>query len=583
MSLQLRAAPEALIRQRTVPTLNEPLSENALVHRILAARGVRQRQELSFALADIPRPDTLPSIVEAVQRLLSARDNNERVLIVGDYDCDGATSTVVALQGLAMLGFRDVDYLIPDRFEFGYGLSPAITDVAHQQYQPQLIVTVDNGVASVEGVERAREHGIDVVVTDHHLAPEILPDAVSIVNPNLPGASFPGNNLAGVGVIFYTLLAVRAQLKERGDPYANARLTELLDLVAIGTVADVVPLDAINRTLVEQGLRRIRAGSTRPGILALLKIAGRDSETITTEAIGFGIGPRLNAAGRLDDMRIGVQCLLSETNHTASEFAEQLNSLNSSRQSIESDMRSDAVAQLDNLQLEGRSGVDTFAICLMNESWHQGVIGILAGRVKEATYKPVALFTVDDGEHLKGSVRSIPGVHIRDVLQNIAVQYPQMIAKFGGHAMAAGLTLPIGMFDSFRDAFDAEVRRVMNGELSVREYLTDGQLTESERTLDNARLLARFMPWGQGFEAPLFDDVFRVIRQKAVGRDQSHLKLTLESPESGRSIDAIAFNQEKVNAPEGLVRVVYSLDANLFRGAYTLQLRVQYLEACSLR
>lgn len=577
------ATSKVLIRHRSVPELADPLHENNLAHRILASRGVCSPKELHFALADIPRPDTLPAIDVAVQRLLKARDNEERVLIVGDYDCDGATSTAVALLGMAMLGFRQLDYLIPSRFKFGYGLSPAIADLAHRDYQPQLIVTVDNGVASVDGVERAREHGIDVVVTDHHLAPEILPNAVAIVNPNLPGASFEGRNLAGVGVIFYTLLAVRTHLKVLNDQYASAKLQELLDLVAIGTVADVVPMDALNRTLVEQGLRRIRGGRTRPGVVALLRAAGRQSETVTTQDIGFGVGPRLNAAGRLDDMRIGVQCLLSQTSETATELAEQLNALNVARRSIEANMSKDAAAQLEAMDFAKATGSDAFAICLKDESWHQGVIGILAGRIKEATYKPVVVFTEDDTDNLKGSARSIPGVHIRDVLQNIVATHPGMIAKFGGHAMAAGLTLPKATFASFREAFNEVVGHVLEGQSRRREYLTDGSLCQAERTLDNALLLADLMPWGQGFEAPMFDDSFRVVSQKSVGSDKLHLKLLLESTDSGVRIDAIAFNQAPVDALDKPVRVVYALDANLFRGEYTVQLRVQHLETCSLR
>ncbi|MFK7858692.1 MAG: single-stranded-DNA-specific exonuclease RecJ [Granulosicoccus sp.] len=583
MSVQGGATSQVIIRERVVPTLAKPLHDNSLIHRVLAARGVNDPRELSFSLGDLPRPDTLPDIDVAVERLLVARDNQERVLVVGDYDCDGATSTAVALLGLAMLGFKHLDYIIPDRFAFGYGLSPAIVDVANREYQPQLLVTVDNGVASVEGVARAREHGIDVVVTDHHLAPESLPEAIAIVNPNLPDSNFEGRNLAGVGVIFYTILALRARLRALGDPYADANPAQLLDLVAIGTVADVVPLDALNRTLVEQGLRRIRNGRTRPGILALLKAAKRPSETVSTQDIGFGIGPRLNAAGRLDDMQVGVRCLLSETHDTAEEIADQLNALNASRQSIEKSMRDDAARQLERLGQDSILLKNSYAICLLDESWHQGVIGILAGRIKEARYKPVIVFTEDDADNLKGSARSIPGVHIRDVLQNIAARNPGMIAKFGGHAMAAGLTLSKSGFEKFREAFEEEVRQVLNGHHSQQVYLTDGALAESERTLENARLLVHFMPWGQGFEAPLFNDVFRVVTQRPVGNDQSHLKMLLESPDSGQRVDAIAFNQSSVMAPENLFRVVYSLDANEFRGNSSLQLRVQYLEPCALR
>ena len=334
------------ITRREVPTTAETLHDNELLHRLLAARGVQTLSDSSFSLSDLPHPDTLPNVRSAVDRLMQARENKERVLVVGDYDCDGATSTVVALQGLAMLGFNDVDFIIPSRFAYGYGLSPAIVDLACEAKKPQLLLTVDNGVASVEGVARAACHGIDVVVTDHHLAPQVLPDAVAIVNPNLPDASFASKNLAGVGVIFYLLMAIRSHLKTLNDTHAKAPLSELLDLVAIGTVADVVPLDHVNRKLVEQGLRRIRAGRTRCGVLAILKAAGKKAQGISTQDIGFGIGPRLNAAGRLKDMRLGVQCLMSQDEQEAEDLAKQLQELNQTRRGIESDMLAEAGMQL---------------------------------------------------------------------------------------------------------------------------------------------------------------------------------------------------------------------------------------------
>ncbi len=581
MNLQDKSSVPVGIVRRPVPEVPEPLHDNPLVHRVLSARGVRHRSELLLRLADLPKPAKLPGIDRAVQRLLHARESAERILIVGDYDCDGATSSTVALLGLAMLGFKHVDYVIPSRFELGYGLSPAIVDIAHQEYRADLIVTVDNGVASVDGVVQATAYGIDVVVTDHHLAPEVLPDAVAIVNPNLPGADFESSNLAGVGVIFYTLLAVRAQLKAQRDTFQNAPLQSLLDLVAIGTVADVVPLDCVNRILVEQGLRRIRAGQTRPGVLALLDVAGKSAATITTQGIGFGIGPRLNAAGRLDDMRVGVQCLLSETSDAAMTVARQLQSLNQSRQSIEGDMRKSAQEQLEQLALDSLMVDEQYALCMKDETWHQGVIGILAGRIKESTYKPVVVFTEDDDAHLKGSARSIPGVHIRDVLQNIATLHPGMIVKFGGHAMAAGLTLPKTSFDAFQVAFNAAVKQVLDGTHSAREYLTDGPLSSPELTLENAELLESIMPWGQGFEAPLFCDTFRVISQKVVGT--GHLKMVLEPADSAQRLDAIAFNQPPVPGDDVMLQAVYALDANRFRDRCSLQLRVQHLEACALR
>ena len=572
---------EVAIRQREVPQLAEPLHENALLHRILAARGIRNCSDYSFSLTDIPSPETLPDIAPAVDRLLSARESGERVLVVGDYDCDGATSTAVAMLGLHMLGFRQIDYVIPSRFEYGYGLSPAIVDLAVSQYQAQLIVTVDNGVASVEGVAHARAQGVDVVVTDHHLAPELLPAAIAVVNPNIPGATFEGLNLAGVGVIFYTLLALRSRLKIMGDKYSQAPLPQLLDLVAIGTVADVVPLDKLNRKLVEQGLRRIRTGHTRPGILALLEKSGRRAETISTQDIGFGIGPRLNAAGRLEDMGVGVKCLMSETLDSARLLATELNALNVRRRTIEGGMENDAAAQLAQLNLDGKLNEDTFALCLKDENWHQGVIGILAGRLKEKTHKPVIVFTEDNADNLKGSARSIAGVHIRNALQDIAATHPDMITKFGGHAMAAGLTLPKARFECFKAALNDTVRRQLNGRHSNREYLTDGTLSSSERSLENAILLANCMPWGQGFEAPLFCDRFKVLVQNEVGK--GHLKLMLEAEDAEHKIDGIAFNQSAVVSIGEWVRLVYSLEANHFRSIDSLQLQVRHMEACPLR
>ena len=569
------------IRQREVPQLAEPVHENALLHRILAARGIRHCSDHSFSLADIPAPDTLPDIALAIDRLLRARESGERVLVVGDYDCDGATSTAVAMLGLHMLGFRQLDYLIPSRFEYGYGLSPAIVDLAVREYNAQLIVTVDNGVASIDGVAHANAQGIDVVVTDHHLAPELLPKAIAVVNPNISGATFEGRNLAGVGVIFYTLLALRSRLKIMNDEYSDAPLPQLLDLVAIGTVADVVPLDKLNRKLVEQGLRRIRKGHTRPGVVALLEQAGRRAETITTQDIGFGIGPRLNAAGRLEDMRVGVQCLMSETLESAQLLATELNALNIKRKNIGGNMENDAAEQLAQLNLDGTLDDDTFALCLKDEQWHQGVIGILAGRLKEQTYKPVIVFTEDDDENLKGSARSIGAVHLLDALREIAARHPDMITKFGGHAMAAGLTLPKARFECFKTVFNDAIKQQLNGQHSTREHLTDGSLSSSERSLDNAMLLANCMPWGQGFEAPLFCDRFRVLTQKNVGT--GHLKLMLEAEEYGQKIEAIAFNQSEIVDTGEWVRLVYALEANHFRNVDTLQLQVRHMEACPLR
>ena len=577
-----QASTRVRVSRREVPELSEELHPNPLVHRLLAARGVTDPKELQFGLADLPRPDLLPDIELAVTRLLRARDSGERVLIVGDYDCDGATSTSVALQGLRMLGFEQLDFLIPSRFEFGYGLSPGIVDVAQQEYQPALILTVDNGVASVDGVERARHWGIDVVVTDHHLAPQVLPTATAIVNPNVPGSRFPAVNLAGVGVIFYTLLAIRGQLRQQGDAHAKADLASLLDLVAIGTVADVVPLDRANRTLVEQGLRRIRAGRTRAGVQALLKVAGKDAAGMSTQDIGFGIGPRLNAAGRLADMSVGVRCLMTGSGKEALTLATELNDFNQQRRAIEGDMKAEAEQQLLEHDLDDWQQSSAFSVCLANDGWHEGVIGILAGRIKEKLHRPCVVFTADGDDKLKGSARSIKGVHVRDVLQSIASRRPEMLEKFGGHAMAAGMTLRREYFETFRDMFEAEVRKALDERLPEREFVVDGSLAVEERTLENASLLGNLMPWGQEFEAPLFADRFSVVSHKPVGKEQAHLKLVLASVDGGAALDAIAFNCRFEADIGDVLLAVYSLDINAWRDRQLLQLRVHHLEVAGL-
>lgn len=574
------SASVSIARRESTVELVE-LHANPLINRLLNARGVESKNELDYALADLPRPDTLLGIDAAVERLLTARVKQQRVLIVGDYDCDGATSTTLAVLGLKAMGFEDVDYLVPNRFEYGYGLSPAIIDVALQN-KPNLIVTVDNGVASVDGVEHAKENNIDVVVTDHHLPPAVLPRAVAIVNPNIPGATFPSGNLAGVGVCFYVLLALRARLAKEGIAGSEVKLADYLDLVAIGTVADVVPLDRINRILVEQGLRRIRRGYTRPGVLALLSRAGRVAERITASDIGFAIGPRLNAAGRLDDMTRGIMCLMSESDNEALKLATELDTLNQQRRVIEQKMREEAEAILANDELLTSGDETVFGLVLFDEQWHQGVIGIVAGRLKEQLNKPVIVFAADGDALVKGSARSIPGVHIRDVLDAVATNNPDLIDKFGGHAMAAGLTLARARFSEFTEAFNAEVKRVLDGELPTRELLSDGGLDDKERSMGNAQLLSDISPWGQEFPPPLFDDVFSIEMTRVVGK--GHLKLRLRSVESaggaeyGTVYEAIAFNQPNSYAPGDIVHVAYSLSVNHYRGDQTLQLQVAHIQ-----
>jgi single-stranded-DNA-specific exonuclease len=588
MDTQMMSAPgsvgSASITRRQVAVSDSLLHPNPLVHRILSARGIADASQLQCSLADLAHPDALPDIDKAIDRLLRARELGERIVIVGDYDCDGATSTTVAMLGLAMLGFNDVDYLIPDRFKFGYGLSESVVDLAIEAHAAQLILTVDNGVASISGVAHANSRGVDVLVTDHHLPTDVLPSAVAIVNPVLAQSTFAGRFLAGVGVIFYVLLALRARLARGDDPCGRAPLAQLLDLVAIGTVADLVPLDHTNRILVEQGLRRMRAGHTRPGVQALISASGKTADQLSSQDIGFGIGPRLNAAGRLDDMRIGVQCLLSESEQDAIRLADQLNALNQKRRSIEGEMQRDADSLLSEVALDSTSGAETFAICLMHASWHQGVMGILAGRLKEKHHLPVVIFARDGDCHLKGSARSVPGVHIRDVLQSIAARHPSMIDNFGGHAMAAGLKLSATQFESFRSAFNDAVRSVLKGRRPKREYLTDGGLTGAERSIDNARLLSLLLPWGQGFEPPLFDDSFIVHSSSVAGG--KHLKLKLrdvDDSHSGKLLEAIAFNQSCQLVRGDQIRLIYSLDVNHWRGVDTVQLRIHYLEPASMR
>jgi len=598
MSLNTKSSHQAhstLIHRRPVPETASLLHDDPLVHQILAARGITDREQLSIHLTSLPPPTMLPNIATAVDRLIEAFVANERIVIVGDYDCDGATSTSVAMLGLAGLGFTHIDYVIPNRMEYGYGLSvPIVEDIvagklaavdsASTTLPPTLIVTVDNGVASVEGVAYAAKHSIDVVITDHHLPPNELPAALALVNPHVASVDTkddtavaqasspqenpvpPGGNLAGVGVIFYVLLALRRAMQDQalGNSF---NLAELLDLVAIGTVADVVPLDAINRVLVEQGLRRIRAGQCRPGILSILKTAGRNATELNAVDIGFALGPRLNAAGRIADMRVGVECLLAEDKTTALDLAERLDALNRERRRIESTMQAEAELRLE-VMFQAH-------VALFDAGWHEGVIGILAGRLKERLHRPVVICTASDNTFIKGSARSIPGVHIRDILATIDATAPGLLEKFGGHAMAAGVTLEAHRFDEFAARFDAAVEAALNGRLPVREWLTDGALKPANYTLGMAELLERFLPWGQGFAAPLFDDEFTVLEIRTVG--EKHARLRLQPGNSKQSYVAIAFNQADCCVAGDRAQVVFSLHVNTWREQRSLQLQVKYL------
>ena len=548
-----------------------------LLTRLYAARGVQSAAELDKGLARLIPYQQLKGMDTAVELLVQGLEQGQRMLIVGDFDADGATASTVGVLGLRMLGAAHVDYLVPNRFEYGYGLTPEIVAVALER-QPQLLITVDNGISSVEGVAAAKAAGLTVLVTDHHLPGAELPAADAIVNPNQPGCDFPSKALAGVGVMFYVLLALRARLRETG--WFNAQrpepnLAELLDLVALGSVADVVPLDANNRILVHQGLARIRAGRARAGLRAILEVAGRDHRRITSTDLGFILGPRLNAAGRLDDMALGIECLLCDDEALARDMAVQLDQLNQDRKAIEQGMQREALAQLKDLPLEDMP----FGLCLFEADWHQGVIGILASRMKERYHRPTIAFADAGDGVLKGSARSVPGFHIRDALDAVAAKHPQLISKFGGHAMAAGLSLPAANFAAFAAAFDAEVRRQLCADDLTGRLLSDGSLAVEEFHLPLAKELRNAGPWGQHFPEPLFHGVFQLVQQRIVG--ERHLKVVLKSECGSVQLDGIAFGVDREVWPNPTVRWVdlaYKLDVNEYRGQETVQLLIAHIQ-----
>ena len=547
-----------------------------LLARLYAARGVQSEAELDKSLARLIPFQQLKGIDAAVDLLVTALEQRQRILIVGDFDADGATASTVGMLGLRLLGAAHVDYLVPNRFEYGYGLTPEIVEVAMTR-EPHLLVTVDNGISSVEGVAAAKRHGLKVLITDHHLPGDELPQADALVNPNQPGCTFPSKALAGVGVIFYVLMALRARLRSLGwyESKPQPNIGELLDLVALGSVADVVPLDANNRILVHQGLERIRAGRARPGIKAILEVAKRDAARITSTDLGFIVGPRLNAAGRLDDMSLGIECLLTADATKAREMAAQLDGMNQDRKSIEQGMQREALAQLKDLPVESMP----FGLCLFDPEWHQGVIGILASRMKERYFRPTIAFADAGDGLLKGSGRSVQGFHIRDALSVVAAQHPNLIAKYGGHAMAAGLTLPQENFAVFAEAFDAEVRRQLREEDLTGRMLSDGTLAVEEFHLELARALRHAGPWGQHFPEPLFHGVFQLVEQRVVG--ERHLKVVLKSECGSVKLDGIAFGIDRDVWPNPTIQWVelaYKLDVNEFRGNETVQLMIAHIE-----
>jgi single-stranded-DNA-specific exonuclease len=546
---------------------------------VYANRGVDRLDDITLPLSQLAPPSALKGAQAAAEMLADAIEFHASVVIVGDFDADGATSCALAVSLLKQMGLEEVTYLVPNRFEFGYGLTPEIVGVA-AQYQPDVLVTVDNGIASIDGVMAAQMLGMSVIITDHHLPGDTLPEADIIVNPNQPGCPFPSKALAGVGVMFYVLTALRAELRGRGWFESMGidipNLADALDLVALGTVADVVPLDKNNRTLVAAGLARMRSGRARPGIEALFEVAGRDISQVSSTDLGFVAGPRLNAAGRLDDMSVGIECLLAESSASARILATQLNDFNKERKEIERTMQTDAMTLLEKGDLS--VGNEDFALSLFREDWHQGVVGILASRIRERFHRPTIVFAQSGDGELKGSGRSIPGVHLRDALDRVATSTPDLITKFGGHAMAAGLSLSQDDLPRFREAFNRVVAQALKGSLPDQVTVTDGQLPESDLTLGLAEALESGGPWGQAFEAPSFEGVFTISDMRVVG--EKHLKFRLFT-EAGL-IDAIAFNAEVEtwtrDKPKTL-RCVYRPCVNEYRGERRLQLQIEALWA----
>lgn len=566
-----------LIKQRFVPEkLPELGSLPPLLQRIYAARGVSCAQELDNSLKYLLSYEQLKGMPDAVALLLQAIALQQRILIIGDFDADGATATAVGVLGLRMLGATQVDYLVPNRFDYGYGLTVGIVEQA-QQLAPDLIITVDNGISSIDGVQLAKSLGMRVLITDHHLPGEVLPVADAIVNPNQPGCSFPSKALAGVGVIFYVLLALRARMRELNSFVgAEPNLAQLLDLVALGTVADVVPLDANNRRLVQQGLARIRAGHARPGIKAIAEVGRRQLANMVAMDLGFIVGPRLNAAGRMDDMSIGIECLLAEDESQALLLAQQLESLNAERKRTEQSMQREALVQLQDLPEDNLP----FGICVYEQDWHQGVTGILASRLKERYHRPVIAFADAGDGRLKGSARSVAGLHIRDALAAIDAQNPQLIRKFGGHAMAAGLTIAQADYAQFVQAFDAQVRACLTEDELAGICVTDGELAAGEFALELAQQLRLAGPWGQQFPEPSFHGRFKLMQQRLVG--ERHLKMVLHNETTRIDVDAIAFNVDLEQWPNPNIQyadLAYRLDVNEFRGKQNLQLLVEHLIA----
>lgn len=562
-----------LIKQRPLLTRPENFQGvSTFVAQILARRGVASEQELELKLKHLLAP-SMKGLPEAIQLMDQAIDQQKKIVIVGDYDADGATSTTLMILALREMGAH-VQYLVPDRFKYGYGLTPAIADLAFERYAPDLLITVDNGISSHAGVERAQALGMQVIITDHHLTTKATPNAEAVVNPNQLGCDFPSKALAGVGVAFYVLANLSSQRKKQGKSAAN--LTQYLDLVALGTYADVASLDYNNRILVDAGLKRIQQNLCRPGISALLDLAGREPAQLKAQDLGFVLGPRINAAGRMETMDIGIECLLSADMQSAYALARQLNSLNQERRQVEGQIKQDALAELEKLQLD-QSDLP-HALIMFEEHWHQGVIGIVAGRLKEQFHRPAIVFAADeDGEHIKGSARSIEGVHIRDTIELVAEQYPYLVSHFGGHAAAAGLTIKKVHFAEFKQVFEQIIAQ-MDADLFHAVLWTDGELPQEAFVLHTVDLLQHLAPWGQKFPQPVFEGRFKVVDFRWL--KDSHLKLRL-ALDNGQVVDAIAFGAKdkfEFNPMLDDVRLVYELERNVFNGNVSLQLQIVHLE-----
>ncbi|MBL1319959.1 MAG: single-stranded-DNA-specific exonuclease RecJ [Methylophaga sp.] len=549
------------------------------LRRVLAARGIQSESDLSYELADLPKPDLMMGMDAAVKLLTQAVTEQWRIMIVADFDTDGATSCAVAIRGLTAMGAKYLDYIVPNRFVHGYGLTPELLAEIPDTKQPDLLLTVDNGIASIEGVEAAHKRGIKVLVTDHHLPGETLPKADAIINPNQRGDNFPSKNMAGVGVCFYLLLGLRQQLRSQNwfeqQQIEIPKLNTLLDLVALGTVADVVPLDKLNRTLVNLGLARIRVGRACAGIQALIQISGRDARNLAAPDMGFTIAPKLNAAGRLEDMGIGIETLLTDDANEATDYAVMLDDINKQRREVEQDMQTQALDMLQSMAFDNND--PPLGYCLYDEQWHQGVIGLLASRIKERQHRPVIAFAPGNNDEIKGSARSIPGIHIRDVLALVASQAPTgLLTKFGGHAMAAGLTIAKQDLALFEQHFLVALKQTVEPSVLQQQLLSDGELKPDEISLQLAELLPTAAPWGQTFTEPQFHGVFTVIAVRVVGQQQDHLRLTVDSG-NGQHVTAMAFRQQQPDwlGQGGQVLLRYRLTVNEYRQQRTVQMLVE--------